>query len=200
MKYFLILMLLVATSCVTSKHKKKEKMHASTEASQKEQTENATDLQTNISAASRDSAVQKTSFNNEKALSLVSQNLSLRNNGKCIDGGELRFLKFTDAQGNMTEVPVNDNTDVDFRTDAEIRKENTRLQEENAKLSTQNESLQNRLNEQSNTLKEIASEVLVTSSSVEKDKETDSFMSYVWTVIITIASVVLVQLYFKIKF
>lgn len=193
----IFLLLFIVTACTTQKHKSKEK--TKNEFNEKEVYSTSADVlaETQTTSKKTDSTVQKTDLSSSKSFASIAQNLTLKNNGKCVDGGEIRFLKFTDAQGNMTEVPVNDNTDLSFNSAAELSAENQNLKTAFANLYAEKSDLETKLKaeieENQNSQKSDSS----ASTIIETDKTQNSFMSYVWCIILTILIWEIGNLYFK---
>lgn len=197
----IILMCLMVASCATKRQKNKEKIK--TEIQQKETGSSATSSVTEVMATTskKDSTVQTIDQITNRSAAIFAQNLSLKNNGKCTDGGEIRFLKFTDAQGNQTEVPVNDNTDLDYSSSAELEKENSSLKSRIESLTSENRALKSQVaaNSETNYSKQLSA----LQQALKKDAETErnSIMSYVWCGLLSIIGYVtakfLIKTYFK---
>lgn len=90
------------------------------------------------------------------------QNFTLKNNGKCLENSTIRFVSITDNKGNKTEIPVNDNTELTFSHQNDIKIENLALQAENNRLKkelsekeTSNKTLKNELYSERQKVKQI---------------------------------------------
>lgn len=200
MKYFLTTVLLLASvSCATQRQKSKHTERAESSQFAKKGTDVQAQADIMETATVKDSTAVKTDVRAGKEVSALLQNLTLKNSGKCGDGGEIRFLRITDKAGNVTEVPVNDNTELNYSSQASLEKENASLKQELQNVKTENSHLQAELSAKSSSTENLQNHNESEVSDSALDVRRNGFMSYVWTVIITIASVVLVQLYFKIK-
>ncbi|MCC2590374.1 hypothetical protein [Chryseobacterium sp. MFBS3-17] len=187
MKNLLIaLLLMFSASCATQKHKSKQANQSEAKKMETTSTDRRTDLETAQAVTRTDSAAQKTDLVRNMEVSSILQNLTLKNSGKCAEGGEIRFLKFTDAQGNTTEVPVNDNTELDFSAGAHLQKENIQLKAELQKSQNINEQLNARLQVADQQNRQNREEFSTSSKATDLDVERNSFMSYVWTVLIAV--------------
>ena len=183
MKYLfllLMLMLMLSTSCSVFKHKTKEK--AKTEIQKKTDISKMENI--SISAktviTAKDSAVANFNFSKEKRSSEMLQNFTLKSNGKCLDGGQIRFVNFTDKNGNKTEIPVNDNTELNFTSSDAVLEENKTLKTEIKKLKQENVQLQDSLNVSKNLQLNESKSSKTAIAEVETKKESKSFFSYVF--------------------
>lgn len=166
------------------KHKTKDKVEEQTELSTK--VELQTENQTQYKFAGRDSTAFQSDLKAESSFLSSLQNLKLTNNGKCLDGGEIRFVRFTDAQGNKTEVPVNDNTELNYSSDSEILKEKTILKAEISKLKSENSDLKKEIKSSVAQNQEKSENNKTTDVKIETAKKQNSLMSYVWTAVLSI--------------
>lgn len=178
-KYLLVL-LLFTVSCSVFKHKNKEKTKTElVKESQSSKKENNSII-SNTEVESKDSTVTNFSINNHKSAAQVLQNFTLKNNGKCLDGGQLRFINFTDKNGNKTEIPVNDNTELNFSNSDAVLEENRSLKDEMKKMKETNLKLQDSV-QYSKSIQEKASEKSSSSIiEIETKKESKSFVSYLF--------------------
>lgn len=90
------------------------------------------------------------------------QSFTLKSNGNCIENSAVRFVSITDAKGNKTDIPVNDNTELTFSHQNDIKTENLALQTENNRLKkelsekeTSNKTLKNELHSERQKVKQI---------------------------------------------
>ena len=138
----LLFCLLVVSSCGVFKNKNKEKTKENLEVKVNIESNDEIFATKKLYIAKKDSTwINKNDSSTYRKYS-VNQNFTLKNNGKCLDGGLIRFVNFTDNKGNKTEIPVNDNTDLDFSNANEITEENKLLKTEILKISTENLHLQ----------------------------------------------------------
>ena len=182
----IFLLLFIVTACTTQKHKTKDK--TKTESQQKEVNSIASEVKTETaeSKVKTDSVVNNTAFSSGKSSASVLQNLSLKNNGKCLDGGQIRFLKFTDAQGNMTEVPVNDNTDLDFSSTSELTKENASLKTENSKLTKEKTDLQTKYDAEVKARKNLEKKQSTLQINTDAKSERSQLTAFLWCIVLTV--------------
>lgn len=185
------------TACTTQKHK--TKVQTKTENQEKEVYSISADVlaETQTTSQKTDSTVQNTDLSTSKSFASIAQNLTLKNNGKCVDGGEIRFMKFTDSQGNITEVPVNDNTDLSFNSASELAEENQTLKIAFANLYTEKSDLETKLKAEIDENRNFQKSDKSASTNLEIDKKQNSLMSYVWCIILTILIWEIGKLYFK---
>ncbi|WP_447951335.1 hypothetical protein [Chryseobacterium koreense] len=182
----IFLMLFIVTACNTQKHKAKEK--TKTEMQEKEVNSIYSEVQTKAKAvvSVKDSTTQKTDFNSSNSFGSIAQNLTLKSNGKCTDGGEIRFLKFTDAQGNKTEVPVNDNTEVNFSTAAELTAENKNLKTAFANLYTEKSDLETKLKAVTDQNRKYERSDKSATSNTKTDSERSQLTAFMWCIVLTV--------------
>lgn len=195
-----IILMFGLISCATNKQKSKEAEKTEISVSEIESQLKTAENLTNLTNNQRDSAVSKTDIRASKEISSVLQNLTLKNSGKCLDGGEIRFLKISDSNGNITEVPVNDNTELNYSNSLVLEKENEVLKIENTTLKNENTNFQSRIYELENSQQNNRSKIDISNESSKLDVERNSFMSYVWTVIITILLTLVGRFLIKIAF
>ena len=182
----IFLLLFIVTACTTQKHKTKEK--TKTESQEKEVNSISSEItaETAEVKVKTDSVINNTAFSSGKSSVSILQNLSLKNNGKCVDGGEIRFLKFTDAQGNMTEVPVNDNTDLDFSSTSELTKENASLKTENSKLTKEKTDLQTKYDAEVKARKDLEKKQSALQINTESKSERSQLTAFPWCIVLTV--------------
>lgn len=135
MKKLLLFILLLLLGCATNKQKIKEKQESSS--SLVSNTRVKSDEKTTVAKkeTKKDSISKNSNYNIERNQLFAAQNFQLKNNGKCADPGILRNVEFTDALGNKTSIPVNDNTELSFHNETELKKEVESLKIENKQLS-----------------------------------------------------------------
>lgn len=175
-KYLLILLLL---SCGTrEKTKITDKAEAKIETTDKAKVES--DEETEIKAKIEVKDKAKTQIETEVTALQSIQNLSLKNSGKCIDGGVMRFLSFTDKNGSKLEVPVDNNTELNFGNESSFKQENQSLKTENETLKIENINLLTRFKEVLNQNKTLAEQTksLQKSNHVQSDKT--SWTTWIW--------------------
>ena len=177
---------LLFVSCTVFKHKEKSK--EKTEIVKMENTSISSEVKSEVKAdvSVTDSTVQQTAFSISKTFGSIAQNFTLKNNGKCADGGEIRFLRITDAQGNQTEIPVNNNTDLSFNSESEITRENALLKSEISNLKTENTYLKQQIDAKSDQSNQQSESIKTTDVKIETDKKQNSLISYFWCVIISV--------------
>lgn len=193
MKHLLILLLLI--SCGTrTKTKTTDKVETKTEINDK--TNVNTKVETEVKAKIEVKDKVKTEVKTE-AMALQSiQNLSLKNSGKCQDPGAVRYLSYTDKNGSKMEIPVDNNTELNFGNESNFKQENQILKSENETLKTENTSLSTRFKEvlnQNKTLSENV-EILQKSNHIISDKKGIWFFSMgVATGIVVILGLILIK-------
>lgn len=141
MKKSIIIILLMLLSCGVTKDKIKTKsetketqvMAVNTNKSVKKNLDSTKNL--------KDSTVENRSWSTVKADLSVLQNFTLRNSGKCDNAGETRFVSFTDAAGNKTNIPVNNNTELNFGTSTDFKKQIETLKIELSVVKAENTAL-----------------------------------------------------------
>lgn len=182
----IFLLLFVVAACTTQKHKNKEK--TKTEHQEKEINSISSVVQSETKAVTTvsDSAVQKTDYNGHKSFGSIAQNLTLKSNGKCTEGGEIRFLKFTDSQGNMTEVPVNDNTDLSFNSAAELAEENITLKSDNSELKKENTDLETKLKTATDQNRKFEQSAKAATANTDTNSERSQLTAFLWCIGLTI--------------
>lgn len=185
-KILLFLLLPLVGGCGVSKNKQKEKQLTEIEENLKVTNQGSvkenSDSRKNVS----DSTASQSKYNIDRSLASALQNFSLKNNGKCGDPGITRFVQFSDALGNKTAIPVNDNTDLDFHNETDLKKEieilkteKLTVKKENEKLVKSNESLSNQVNELSTKLK-------AKSTKSDTKTEKNSFSSFALIAVLAI--------------
>ncbi len=180
------MLLSLVAACTTQKHKAKEK--TKTEIDKKEINSISSEVsnETKAVVSIMDSTTKKTDYNSSKLFGSIAQNLTLKNNGKCADGGDIRFLKFTDAQGNKTEVPVNDNTEVNFNTAAELTAENKSLKTALLSLSTEKSDIETKLKAAQNQIRKYQESEKSVSTNIKTEVERSQLTAFMWCIVLTI--------------
>lgn len=143
MKKIILLFLLIflTNNCTVNKHKTKDKNDTSI-TNEVQITEKSSVKENSVQQHNRsDSTVSNANYNIDRSKIATLQNFSLKNNGKCAGPGSTRYVQFTDVLGNKTSIPVNDNTDLNFGSESEIKKEVESLKIENINLKKQIETL-----------------------------------------------------------
>lgn len=133
-KLITILIILLISACTSSRQKSKEKQESFTETDFTKETKTSVTELENSKQNSKDSASAKTNYTIVRDNLLASQNFQLKNNGKCADPGTIRNVEFTDAFGNRTTIPVNDNTELNFINETDLKNEIESLKLENNHL------------------------------------------------------------------
>lgn len=177
MKYLLILLLLL--SCGTrEKIKITDKAEAKIETTDKTKVETGeeTEVKAKIEVKDKAEIEEKTEI---KALQSI-QNLSLKNSGKCQEAGTVRFLSFTDKNGSKLEVPVDNNTELNFGNESNFKQENQTLKSENESLKTENTSLSTRFKEVLNQNKTLSENVKVLQKSNHVESQRTSWTTWLW--------------------
>ena len=182
----IFLLLFIVTACTTQKHKTKEKTKTETQEKEVNSISSEIKAETAEVKVKTDSVFNNTAFSSGKSSVSILQNLSLKNNGKCADGGEIRFLKFTDAQGNMTEVPVNDNTDLDFSSTSELTKENASLKTENSKLTKEKTDLQTKYDAEVKARKDLEKKQSALQINTDAKSERSQLTAFLWCIVLTV--------------
>ncbi|KMQ70304.1 hypothetical protein [Chryseobacterium koreense] len=182
----ILLMLSLVAACTTQKHKTKEKTKTETQKNEVNSISSEVSNETKAVVSVMDSTTQKTDYNSSKLFGSIAQHLTLKNNGKCADGGDIRFLKFTDAQGNKTEVPVNDNTEVNFNTAAELTAENKNLKTALSSLSTEKSDIETKLTAAQNQIRKYQESEKSTSTNIKTDIERSQLTAFIWCIVLTI--------------
>lgn len=179
MKNIIIILLLLITSCTVSKQKMKDKNDTSITnevQSNEKSSVKENSLQENNKS---DSTVSNTNYNIDRSKTATLQSFSLKNNGKCADPGSTRYVHFTDVLGNKTLIPVNDNTDLNFGNELEIKKEVESLKTENVNLKKEIETLKK--DKEALTAKQAAqkSNIRVKASKTDVETKKHSFWSFI---------------------
>lgn len=175
----MLLLLLLMGSCTVSKHKMKDKNDTSitneVQSNEKNSVKENSVQQNNRS----DSTASNANYNIDRSKTATLQNFSLKNNAKCADPGSTRYVQFTDVLGNKTSIPVNDNTDLNFGSESEIKKEVESLKTENFNLKKENETLKK--DKEAFTTKEEAqkSNIRVKASKTDVETEKYPFWSFI---------------------
>ena len=193
----IFIFLLFVGGCTTQKHKTKEKTQ--TEIQQKEVKSIVAEVksESNSVQLKTDSINQKTDIISNKSFEAIAQNLSLKNNGKCTNGGEIRFMKFIDSQGNKTEIPVNDNTELNFNSNSEVTKENIALKSSVQQLTTEKTEMQSKIDSLSEENEKLDFQLYANTVNSNTDAKQNSLSSYLWCILITLIVWECGQLYFK---
>lgn len=176
---FLLLLILLIGSCTVSKHKTKEKNDTSiTNEIQNSETSSIKDKSIRQNNRS-DSTASNANYNIDRSKTATLQNFSLKNNGKCTDPGSTRYVHFIDVLGNKTSIPVNDNTDLNFVSESEMKKEVESVKTENVNLKKEIETLKK--DKQALTVKQAAqkSNIRVKASKTDVETEKYSFWSFI---------------------
>lgn len=182
----MLLLLLFIGSCTVSKHKTKDKNDTSI-TNEVQSNEKSSVKENSVQQNNRsDSTASNANYNIDRSKTATLQNFSLKNNGKCADPGSTRFVQFTDVLGNKTSIPVNDNTDLNFGSESEIKKEVESLKTENVNLKKEIETLKK--DKESLTVKEVdqKSNIRVKASKVDTETENRSLWAFVLVGILSI--------------
>lgn len=149
-KLITILIIFLISACTSSRQKSKEKQQTVSETNLTKEKKASVNASENVKESKKDSVSTKASYNIVRDNLFVSQNFQLKNNGKCADPGTIRNIEFTDAFGNRTTIPVNDNTELNFINETDLKNEieslkleNNQLFETSLSIQTKYEALQN---------------------------------------------------------
>lgn len=149
-KLITILIIFLISACTSSRQKSKEKQETVSETDFTKERQASVNASENVKESKKDSVSTKTSYNIVRDNLFASQNFQLKNNGKCADPGTIRNIEFTDAFGNRTTIPVNDNTELNFINETDLKNEieslkleNNQLFETSLSIQTKYEALQN---------------------------------------------------------
>lgn len=182
----LFLLLLLVSGCGVTKQKQKEKSQTELEEIIKA-TENLDVKENTVSnKAVSDSTNSITNFTVDRSKAATLQNFSLKNNGRCTDPGTIRYLNFTDALGNKTSIPVNDNTDLNFNSESEFKKEIENLKIEVTNLKKENETLKKE--NQTHIAKEVSQKTKIKAKTGKTNTETEkrSFWAFILVGVLSI--------------
>lgn len=167
MKYLLILLLLLSCGSRT-KTKTTDKTKVETE------------HDTNIKAIIGFENKAKTEMETEVTALQSIQNLSLKNSGKCQDAGVVRFLSFTDKNGSKLEVPVDNNTELNFGNETNFKQENQILKSKNESLKSENINLSTRFKEVLNQNKTLTEKAKSSKKSNHVKADRTSWTTWLW--------------------
>lgn len=134
-KLITILIIFLISACTSSRQKSKEKQETSSETNLKKETQTSVTQLENSKQNSKDSVSRSADYNIVRDNILASQNFQLKNNGKCADPGIIRNIEFKDIFGNTTTIPVNDNTELNFINETDLKNEIESLKIQNNQLS-----------------------------------------------------------------
>lgn len=186
MKTILIFLSLLLVSCGISKDKLKQKKELNFTEKSKQKTELQQSENTVSSVAVKKLFTSSVLQNKEQEKFLQTQNFQLKNNGKCSDPGTTRNVEFTDALGNKTKIPINDNTELNFGSLTEIQKENETLKAENKQQSSEIQKLEKQFNETTKKLEKAEKQLKERSVDVETKTKKNPIGSYLFTVFASI--------------
>lgn len=148
-----ILILLGSVSCGT-RHKIKiadvQKREIDNEKTYQGETQNLENSSEKVENSSAENTIIQRNW--QKETQHILQNFVLKNNGKCLENSAIRFVSITDNKGNKTEIPVNDNTELNFSHQNDI-------QTENQALKTENQRLKNEVSEKETHIKTLRKEL-----------------------------------------
>ena len=197
MKKLIFIIFLMLLSCGVTKDKTKTKSEF--KSAQQSTLDFKSNINTTIDSAGskKDSTAVKNSTSNVKADVSVLQNFTLKNSGKCENGGETRFVNFTDALGNKTSIPVNDNTELNFDSSTDLKKQLETLTVENTSLKTENSTLKSKLESESETKVRDEKSESGSDASTDVKTEKNSFSSYAFFVLLGIVVYELLKQFIK---
>lgn len=176
--YFIILLFFVS-GCVTSKHKIKDKQESNSLLETKNSLNSDEKIDVESNQIRKDSISIKSKYNIEKNELFAAQNFQLKNNGKCGDPGTLRNVEFTDALGNKTSIPVNDNTELNFQNQSELKKEVESLKVENKQLIKTITETQSKYEKVLNQNQELKQKTNTKSSNANTKTESSSIWQFI---------------------
>lgn len=145
MKKLITIFLFLIISCGVTKDKTKFKSDFDQSSAAKTNFSNDMSKKVDSTGNKKDSLFTKLNQSTVKADLSVLQNFNLKNTGKCGDGGTTRFVNFTDAAGNKTSIPVNDNTELNFNNSTDLKKQIESLSQELTEVKTENTQLKSKL-------------------------------------------------------
>ncbi len=189
--------LLIVASCGISKEKSKQKElleQTTTLDFHTEMTRKENELK-NISGT--DSSSNKIGLNSLKSFLETSQNFTLKNNGKCSESGEIRFVNITDFHGNKTSIPVNDNTELNFGNETKLRYEISELKQEIVNLKSENNLLQKNSEELEALKKHQTFNSKSQTTNVDVKTKKSSFSNIILIVVLSIVGWELLKFYLK---
>ncbi|PWN62322.1 hypothetical protein [Chryseobacterium oncorhynchi] len=193
----LFVLLILVGGCGVTKHKQKGKTQTELEEGLK--TIEKTDVKENITSQKRvsDSINSISNYAVDRSKAATLQNFSLKNNGRCTDPGTIRYLNFTDALGNKTSIPVNDNTDLNFNSETEFKKEIETLKIEITNLKKENETLKKE--NKTLTAKEVdkKSKINTKTSNTKTETEKRSFWAFILVGVLSIVVWEIIRRKFK---
>ncbi|MGD1319146.1 hypothetical protein [Chryseobacterium sp. 2R14A] len=179
-KLILFFMLLIFVSgCVTRKHKIKDKQEFYQEVENKTTWQKNENTFVEKKGMKKDSLYTNNKYNLERNHLFTSQSFQLKNNGKCGDPGVLRNIEFTDALGNRTSIPVNDNTELHFGNESFLKKEVESLKTEIFNLKKENEILKSYKVDLSTKKTAQKSTITERKGNTEVKTEKHSFWSFI---------------------
>ncbi|WP_144282638.1 hypothetical protein [Chryseobacterium echinoideorum] len=187
-KLITILIILLISACTSSRQKSKEKQESFTETDFTKETKTSVTELENSKQNSKDSVSAKTNYTIVRDNLLASQNFQLKNNGKCADPGTIRNVEFTDAFGNRTTIPVNDNTELNFINETDLKNEIESLKLENNHLFETSLSTQRKYEDLENEY-EVFKQNLK-SKSVKTDTKTEKNTVWQFALVAVLAVIV----------
>lgn len=134
-KILLFLILLGIASCGTrlkTKNTTAQKQNVQTEKTHQSESQKEENNFEKAEVSNAENSIVQIDFGKNRQS--ILQNFTLKNNGKCIENSVVRFVSITDNKGNKTEIPVNDNTELNFSHQDDIQAENKVLKAENERL------------------------------------------------------------------
>lgn len=197
MKKLFIILLMLVCSCASHKTKTKQKEKDRSEMISQQKAEIHTTAQTSLQSNTTDSGTQKMQFSADRYAASSLQDLQLTNNGKCAAGGEIRFVRFTDAQGNQAEIPVNDNTDLSFRSTNELEKQNATLSSEIAHLKQENRDLQYKVDQKEKQAGKTQVKASASATQSDTDAKTATWPLFLLCAVLSVVAWEILKKYSK---
>lgn len=196
-KTLLIFTIFLVSSCSIMKNKSKEKLMSSSVENTSITASTDLKIREREDIATKDSLVTKQDFKIEKSTIATSQKINLINNGRCADPGILRFVQITDLQGNKTEIPVNDNTDLQFGNDSKFDTEISDLKIENSALLRQNKSYEKDTDSLQSLNTNLNKELITKSMQLDLKTKSSPLSAFIWVVLLSIAAWEILKFYLK---
>lgn len=128
-----------------------------------------------------------TDFNSQTLGTQSIQSLVLKNTGKCVDPGTVRYLNFTAKDGSKIEVPVDNNTELAFGNESNFKQEIQFLKTENETLKTENNVLKKHFKEVLNQNESLTKTIETSTKSNHVKSDRTSWATWLWFGIAIIA-------------
>lgn len=186
MKKVIIILLLLLFSCGITKEKYKQKQIETSELSSKLYKDNNNSGTINLASTKNQFTEISGKKNLESSKLLTNQNFSLKSNGKCVEPGAVRNVQFTDKAGNITTIPVNDNTELNFGNQSEESKEIQTLKEDKRILLNDKINLQLKYDKTQKLLTETNEKLQKKSTYTDIKTKKNTFWQFVLCAILAV--------------